>query len=79
MDVALIVQIAMLIPMGYLAGWIKVLQGKVDAIKQDTYNKADTDRMIQLLLAPLEKDIEHIRQDMSEIKKLLERMADGKV
>ena len=78
MDIVMWVQIAMLIPMGYLAGWIKALQAKVDMMKTDTYSKRDTEKMIALLLVPLEKDIEHIRQDMAEIKQLLERMINDK-
>lgn len=72
------IQFALLIPISFLIGWVKVLNGRIDKMQSKTYNKEETDKMIQLHLAPLETKLESLNETTKEIKSMLtEVLKDG--
>ncbi len=71
------IPLALLIPIGILIGWIKVLQNKVDKMQLNLYNKEDTDKIIKLHLAPLETRLDSLNETQKEIKSMLQRVLDA--
>ena len=71
------IPLALLIPIGILIGWIKVLQTKVDKMQLNLYNKDDTDKIIKLHLAPLETRLDSLNETQKEIKAMLQKVLDG--
>lgn len=71
------IPLALLIPIGILVGWIKVLQTKVDKMQLNLYNKDDTDKIIKLHLAPLETRLDSLNETQKEIKSMLQKVLDG--
>jgi len=71
------IPLALLIPLGILAGWIKMLQLKVDKMQLNLYNKEDTDKIIKLHLAPLETRLDSLNETQKEIKAMLQKVLDG--
>ena len=71
------IPLALLIPLGILVGWIKILQNKVDKMQLNLYNKEDTDKIIKLHLAPLETRLDSLNDTQKEIKAMLQRVLDG--
>ena len=71
------IPLALLIPIGILIGWIKVLQNKVDKMQLNLYNKEDTDKIIKLHLAPLETRLDSLNETQKEIKAMLQKVLDG--
>lgn len=71
------IPLALLIPIGILIGWIKVLQTKVDKMQLNQYNKEDTDKIIKLHLAPLETRLDSLNETQKEIKSMLQRVLDA--
>lgn len=45
-------------------------------MKEDSLTKAETKELIALTLQPIEKDITHINDNMSEMKRMLQRALD---
>lgn len=64
-------QYALLIPIGFLVGWVKVLQLRVDRMVKTTYDKEETDKVIKLHLAPLETRLDSLNETTKEIKAML--------
>lgn len=71
------IPLALLIPIGILVGWIKVLQNRIDKMQHKTYDKEETDKMIQLHLAPLATRLDSLNETSKEIKAMLTRALDG--
>lgn len=65
------IQYALLIPISFLAGWVRLLNGRIDKMQARTYNKEETDKMIQLHLAPVETKLESLNETTKEIKAML--------
>ncbi len=72
-----LIPLALLIPLGILVGWIRMLQLKVDKMQLNLYNKEDTDKIIKLHLAPLETRLDSLNETQKEIKAMLQRVLDG--
>ena len=68
------IPLALLIPIGILVGWIKVLQNRIDKMQLNQYNKEDTDKIIKLHLAPLETRLDGLKESMDDIKSMLTRV-----
>ena len=64
-------QFALLIPISFLVGWVKVLNNRLDRMQGKTYTKEETDKMTQLHLAPLETKLESLNETTREIKSML--------
>jgi hypothetical protein len=71
------IPLALLIPIGLLIGWIKVLQNRIDKMQLTVYNKEDTDKIIKLHLAPLETRLDSMNEIQKEIKSMLQRVLDA--
>ena len=71
------IPLALLIPIGILVGWIKMLQIKVDKMQLTQYDKEETDKIIKLHLAPLEARLDSLNETQKEIKSMLQRVLDG--
>lgn len=71
------IPLALLIPIGILIGWIKVLQNRIDKMQLTVYNKEDTDKIIKLHLAPLETRLDSMNEIQKEIKAMLQRVLDA--
>ena len=76
MDLNLI-QFALLIPIGILVGWVRLLHIKVDKMISTTYSKEETTEMIKLHIAPLETKIDHVNETCAEIKTMLQGMKNN--
>ena len=72
-----LIPLALLIPLGILIGWVKMLQIKVDKMQLNLYNKEDTDKIIKLHLAPLETRLDSLNETQKEIKAMLQKVLDG--
>lgn len=64
-------QYALLIPIGFLVGWVKVLQLRMDRMVKTTYDKEETDKIIKLHLAPVETRLDSLNETTKEIKAML--------
>lgn len=72
-------QFALLIPIGILIGWVKLLQVRLDKMINSTYDKEETDKVIKLHLAPLETKLDGLKEVTNEIKSMLtEVLRNGK-
>lgn len=74
----LIIQILFLIPLGLLANWLRILHAEVRKVKEDSLTKAETKELITLTLKPIERDIQHINDNLSEMKRMLTKVLDDK-
>lgn len=72
------IQLLVLIPIGLMAGWIRVLSGRIDKMNASTYNKDETKDMIKLYQEPLKVKIDNIEHNTSEILRKLEKLSDDK-
>lgn len=68
------IPLALLIPIGILIGWIKVLQTKVDKMQLKMYDKVETDKIIKLHLAPLEMRLDNLKETTDDIKSMLQEV-----
>jgi hypothetical protein len=65
------IQFALLIPVSFLAVWIRILNTRIDKMIATTYTKKETTEMIALHLAPLETKLDNIDATMLEVKELV--------
>ena len=72
-----LIPLALLIPLGIVCGWCRVLQTRIDRMQMKMYNKEETDKQIVLHLAPLEARLEHLKDTTDDIKAMLQRVLDG--
>lgn len=72
-----LIQYALLIPIGILIGWVRMLHVRIDKMQGSTYSKKETNEMIKLHLAPLETKIDHVNETCSDIKEMLQRISDN--
>ena len=71
-------QLLVLIPLGLMAGWIRILSGRLDKMNSETYSKTETKDMIKLHQEPLKVKMDNIEQNTTEILRKLEKLADAK-
>ena len=71
------IPLALLIPLGIVCGWCRVLQTRIDRMQMKMYNKEETDKQIVLHLAPLEARMESLKETTDDIKAMLQRVLDG--
>ena len=71
------IPLALLIPIGILIGWVKVLQNRIDKMQRMMYDKEETDKIIKLHLAPLETRLDSLNETQKEIKSMLQKVLDG--
>ena len=72
-----LIPLALLIPLGIVVGWCRVLQTRIDRMQIKMYNKEETDKQIVLHLAPLEARMESLKETTDDIKAMLQRVLDG--
>ena len=71
-------QFLYLIPITLMAGWIRVLSGRIDTMKDTTFSKTETTEMIELHQRPLIVQMDNIEKSCTEIKSMLQRVLDDK-
>lgn len=71
-------QLLYLIPLTFMAGWIRVLTGRIDRMKETTYTKTETKEMIKLHQEPIQVKMDNIEKSCSEIKQMVQRVLDEK-
>ena len=72
-----LIPLALLIPLGIVVGWCRVLQTRIDRMQIKMYSKEETDKQIVLHLAPLEARMESLKETTDDIKAMLQRVLDG--
>jgi hypothetical protein len=71
-----LVQYALLIPIGWLMMWVKILSGRIDKMQAETYTKDETTEMIKLHLAPIEKQLDNVEKNTDEIKDMIKDLVN---
>jgi hypothetical protein len=69
-------QFAVAIPIVLLAGWVRHLSLRLDRMKEHMYTKQETNEMIDLKQAPMQKSLEHIETSLTDIKTDIQRLLD---
>lgn len=71
-------QFLVLIPIGFMCGWIKVLTGRLDRMKESTHTKTETTELIKLHQEPIHVEMQNIKESCNDIKRMLQRVLDAK-
>lgn len=78
MDVIIYTVVGQMAVVGMLFRWLQ-MQVRDTKLKVDVmYSKQETNDMIDLKLKPIEVGIEHVQDDLKEVKAMLNRLLDEK-
>ena len=69
-------QFVVIIPIAILVGWVRHLSLRLDRMKEQMYTKQETQEMIDLKQAPMQKSLEHIETSLTDIKSDIQRLLD---
>lgn len=82
-DPIMIWNVGQLVFLGLMLRWLHVQtrdnkQG-LESMAKTTYDKADTEKLIDLKLKPMEVQLTNIQKDLAELKSMLARLLDAKI
>jgi hypothetical protein len=69
------VQFALIVPMGYLFLLLRTALSQLVALRNNTYTKEETDKMINLNLNPVNVKLTDIKEDITWIRSKLDNGA----
>ena len=75
LDWSQVLQFALVVPMGYLFVLLRAVQAKQLQILSNVYTKAETDKMIDLKLAPMDVTLKEMKEDIAYIRQHLEKLS----
>lgn len=76
-SIATIVGLLFTIPIGWLFNLVRTTNKRIDDMQRNHYDKAETDKMIELHLKPVLQSVENVKADTTEIKHLIGKLFDG--
>jgi hypothetical protein len=80
--VLVLTNLAILVPLGYLAMRIRevsrMAQSTNNALRKYHYTKDETDKMIDLKLVPVSVALDNIKEDIGEVKYMLQQALQDK-
>ena len=82
MEIILYTVVGQLAVVGMLFRWLQVQtrdnRKGLEVVVKETYTKGETKDLIDLKLRPIEVGIEHVKDDLKDVKAMLNRLLDEK-